>query len=172
MVYTAVLTGSKMYEKKLENSIPTPGETYHIALVPLHPEELSQILNCSEAAMRAGFAKEFCSPPAWHFWKSTYCFWCLNESWALLQICFWSCMLSCSANSGYHCTTFLYFLVVSCAGSKTIKAPQGNHSCSNQEAQKISGAKLFSLLLPFGWWLYVWDCFILIWIRAMPRQVL
>lgn len=67
MVYTAVLTGSKMYEKKLENSIPTPGETYHIALVPLHPEELSQILNCSEAAMRAGFAKEFCSPPAWHF---------------------------------------------------------------------------------------------------------
>lgn len=56
-----------MHEKKLEYSTPSPGETYHIALVPFHPEELSQILKCSEVAMRAGFAKEFCSPPAWHF---------------------------------------------------------------------------------------------------------
>lgn len=67
MVYTAILTGAKMHEKKLEYSTPNPGETYHIALVPFHPEELSQILKCSEAAMRAGFAKEYCSPPAWHF---------------------------------------------------------------------------------------------------------
>lgn len=114
--------------------------TFHIALVPFQPEKLSQILKYSEAAMRAEFSKEFCSLPAWHFWKSRYWFWCLNGSWALLQICFWSCMLSCSANSGYHCSAFLYFLVVSCAGSKTIRAPQGNHSCYNQEAQKISGA--------------------------------
>lgn len=136
-----------------KNPTPSQGDTFHIALVPFQPEELRQILKYPEAAMRAGFLKKFCSPPAWHFLKSRYWIWCLNGSWALLQIYFWSCTLSCSANSGDHCSAFLYFLVVSCAGSKTIKAPQGNHSCYNQEAKKISGAKLFSLLLLLGRWL-------------------
>lgn len=139
----------KIVKNKLKYST-SQGETFHIVLVPFQPGKLSQILKCSQAATRAVFAKELCSPPAWHFWKSRYWFWCLNGSWALLQICFWSCTLSCSANSGYHCSAFLYFLVVSCAGSKTIKAPQGNHSCSNQEAWKISGAKLFSLYYYLG----------------------